>query len=450
MECVLFQLLPSTVKTGKSLFSSMDDFKSQSIENNEQTPKRMIIILCSISLISILSLIFNSMSSFRTENTVKHAPNSKSCLSTTTQPSFDQGYPASFIEDLVRDQQVSIVLPVYDNDRVYLAKLLRSMRNLCVGCTDVPIVIITDDKSKQSIYQILYNGTSSWPDEPIIAASFPKLSIKLLREVLPYYDVNNWTDESHLINGKYQIQSHKKMFGILNGATTRFAWLLDVDSFVFKPMVLKNFLRNYLSTPYIFTTHNWHISETLIPCAQNLTQNFLYTGYTIEVMHWILDREIVSALNDLVLKQYPNWNVSMFKTHVYFFELTYYHFIMFSQIQQKKYLQYRIIETRTLLGGDQSPLLQAVASGAQGGLIEKIGRSITNTPHIYRQIVDIWNKHHIEMFRPTGSELIVLDFALDTEILVMTSEFREDLYAMSQSGFWKDPEAALRNKAGNH
>lgn len=50
--------------------------------------------------------------------------------------------------------QISIVMPVYENDRVSLAKLLRSMRNLCNGCTDVTIVVITDDKSKQSIYHI--------------------------------------------------------------------------------------------------------------------------------------------------------------------------------------------------------------------------------------------------------------------------------------------------------
>jgi hypothetical protein len=291
----------------------------------------------------------------------------------------------------------------------------------------------------------LYNDTSLWHGEPTIAESFPQLSIKLLREVMPYYAVNGWTDENHLVNGKFQIQSHKKMFGILYGASTRFSWLLDADSFVFKPMVLKKMLRDYLSLPYIITTHNWEIWHTLIPCAQNLTGSFLYTGYTIEVMHWIFDKEIVSDLSDLVLTQYSNWNVPIFKDHVYFFELTYYHFVMSSQIQQRKYMQYKIIETRTLLGGNESPLFQAVAKTAQGGLIEKIGKSITEVPSIYHQVVHIWKELNIPVFRPDGSNLIALDFALDTQVVVMTNHFKEELYSMSQSGFWNNPILALSN-----
>jgi hypothetical protein len=183
------------------------------------------------------------------------------------------------------------VLPVYDGHRFEIANLLRSMRNLCIGCTEVPIIVVTDDKSKETIHNILYNETSLWPGEPTIARSFPQLSIKLLRDVMPYYAVNGWTDESHLVHGKHRMQSHKKMFGILNGVSTRFSWMLDVDSFIFKPMILKKMLRDYLSSPYIFTTHNREVGGGIIACAQNLTRSFRHTGYSIEIMHWIFDRD---------------------------------------------------------------------------------------------------------------------------------------------------------------
>jgi hypothetical protein len=162
-------------------------------------------------------------------------------------------------------------------------------------------------------------------------------------------------------------------------------------------------------------------------------------------MHWIFDREILSDFNKVVLTQYPNWNVPLFKSVPYFFELAYYHFIMSRQIEHRQYMQYKVIETRTLLGGDQSPLLDAVARTAMGGLIEKIGDSITKVPSIYHQIVKIWNELNIPFFRPDGSELVVLDFALDTKVVVMTNKPREALYRMSQSGFWKNPKLALEN-----
>jgi hypothetical protein len=361
------------------------------------------------------------------------------------QPNNGFGYPVQLVEDLVRDKEISIVLPVYEGDRVLLANLLRSMRNLCVGCTEVPIIVVTDDYSKKAIHKILYNDTSLWPGEATITESFPQLLIKLLREVLPYYEINQWTDQSHLINGKYQIQSHKKMFGILNGASTRFSWMMDVDSFIFKPMVLKKMLKDYLSLPYIITSHNWMKDQDLIDCPQNLTGSFLSTGYTLEIMHWIFDKEIVSDFNDLVLTQYPAWNVPMFKNHRYFFESAYYHFIMSSQIQQRHYMQYKVIEIRTLLGGNQSPLLQAVAKTAEGGLIERIGNSMTVIPNIYHQVVCIWKELKIPFFRPEGSQLVSLDFALDTEVVVMTSNYREELYKMSQSGYWENPVLALSN-----
>ena len=407
------------------------------------------IIVCGSLVFFIVTFIISSSSSSlglsRTMHNGQQLASLNSCCLNTKQLSSEFGYHPQLIEDLVRDQQISIVLPVHEADRNLIANLLRSMRNLCIGCTEVPVIVITDDKSKEAIYKTLYNDTSLWQGEPVIAQSFPKLSIKLLREVLPYYTINGWTDESHLMNGKYQIQSHKKMFGILNGASTRFSWILDVDSFIFKPMVLKKFLRDYLSSPYIITSHNWPVWPSLIPCAQKLTGSFLHTGYTIEIMHWIYDREIVSDFNDVVLAKYPNWNVPIFKDHVYFFELTYYHFLISSQIQQRKYMQYKVIEARTLLGGDESPLLKAVAESAKGGLVERIGNSMSNVPSIYKQIVDIWNKLHIQVFNPTGNALIVLDFALDTEVVVLTNEFREDFYRMSQSGIWKNMTYALDN-----
>jgi hypothetical protein len=417
------------------------------------SPRRQAIILCTaLAIFSFVSI--GIASSFRSGRIIYNGDNftsvkfyHSSCgkSSDTKQSNHGFGYPEQLIEDLIRDKEISIVLPVYDAHRVEIVNLLRSMRNLCIGCTEVPVIVVTDDKSKEAIYNILYNDTSVWPGEAAIAKSFPQLSIKLLREVLPYYAVNNWTDESHLINGKYAIQSHKKMFGILNGASTRFSWMLDVDSFVFKPMVLKKMLRDYLSLPYIITSHNWPVQQTLIPCAQNLTRSFLSTGYTIEVTHWIFDREIVSDLNDLVLTQYPTWHVPLFKTHLYFFELTYYHFLMSNQIQHRKYMQYKIIEIRTLFGGDESPLLQAIAKNSQGGLIEKIGFALTNVPSIYHQVVHIWKELNIFVFRPDGSELVALDFALDTKMLVMTNHFREELYRMSQSGYWNNPILALNN-----
>jgi hypothetical protein len=281
--------------------------------------RRQVIILC--TTLAVVSLVWIGISSsFRSQRTsdngeqfprLKFYRSGFGTFSDTKQPTCGFGYPIQLIEDLVRDKEVSIVLPVYDGHRIEIANLLRSMRNLCIGCTEVPIIVITDDKSKKTIHKILYNDTSLWPGEPTIAKSFPQLSIKLLRDVMPYYAVNGWTDESHLVHGKHRMQSHKKMFGMLNGASTRFSWMLDVDSFIFKPMVLKKLLRNYLSSPYILTSHNWAVNADLIPCAQNLTRSFRHTGYSIEIMHWIFDREILSDFNDLVLTQYPNWNVPL-------------------------------------------------------------------------------------------------------------------------------------------
>ena len=424
-----------------------------SVEQRKLLRRTQVIILC--TTLAVVPLMWIGISSsfrlYRTIDngvqvrTLKFYRSAFGTFSDTKKPTCEFGYPIQLIEDLVRDKEISIVLPVYDGHRIEIANLLRSMRNLCIGCTEVPIIVVTDDKSKETIYKILYNETSLWPGEPTIANSFPQLSIKLLRDVMPYYAVNRWTDESHLVNGKHQMQSHKKMFGMLNGASTRFSWMLDVDSFIFKPMVLKKMLRDYLSLPYILTSHNWGVGAGLIACAQNLTRSFQHTGYTIEIMHWIFDREILSDFSDLVLTQYPNWNVPLFKTHLYFFELAYYHYIMSSQIEDRKYMQYKVIEIRTLLGGDESPLLQAVAKTAMGGLIEKIGKSMTEVPSIYQQVVQIWKELNIPFFRPDGSELVALDFALDTEVVILTNHPREGLYRMSQSGFWNNSTLALSN-----
>jgi hypothetical protein len=355
------------------------------------------------------------------------------------------GYPLQLIEDLVRDKEISFVFPVHQGDRRLLVNLLHSMRNLCMGCTEVPVIVITDDASKKAIRKSLYNDTSLWPGEATIAQSFPWLLVKLLSDVMPHYNVNKFNEAKFLTNERFLIQSHKKMFGILNGASTRFVWVMDVDSFVFKPMSLKQILKNYLLSPYIFTSHNWNVGQDVVDCAQNLTRSFLSTGYTIEVMHWIYDREIVSDLNNLVRTQYPNWNAPILRTNRYFFELLYYHFIMSSQIQHRKYMQYKIIETRTLLGGDRSPLLQAIVKTASGGLLERVCGSISRIPGIYHQVVNIWKELKIPVFRPEGSQLVALNFGLDTDVVVMVNHYVEELYRMSQSGYWKNPIAALNN-----
>ena len=433
----------------------------QPIEHNDNGPvalfkllqRRQVIILC--TTLAVVSLVWMGISSsFTFKRTIDNGEqfprlkvnrSSFKTFSDTEALTWRYGYPTQLIEDLVRDKEISILISVHDGHRFEIANLLRSMRNLCVDCTEIPVIVITDDKSKETIHKILYNEISLWSGEATTAESFPQLSIKLLRDVMPYYAVNGWTDESLSESGPFQFQSHKKMFGILNGTSTRFSWILDVDSFIFKPMVLKNMLKDYLSSPYIFTSHNWRVMHDLISVVQNLTRSFQHLGYTIEVMHWILDREIVSDYNKVVLAQYPTWNVPLFKIVPYFFELAYYHFIMSRQMEERKYMQYKVIETRTLLGGNQSPLLQAVTRTAEGGLIEKIGKSMTEVPNIYHQIVKIWNDLNIPFLRPDGSELVILDFALDTKVVVMNNHPREGLYKMSQSGFWNDSILALSN-----
>jgi hypothetical protein len=108
-------------------------------------------------------------------------------------------------------------------------------------------------------------------------------------------------------------------------------------------------------------------------------------------------------------------------------------------------MQYKIIETRTLLGGNQSPLLEAVVKTAVGGLIERIGDSMTKVPSIYQSIVNIWKKLKIPVYRPEGSEVNSMNFGLDTDVVVMTNFYTEELYRMSQSGYWKNPTIALNN-----
>jgi hypothetical protein len=419
----------------------------------EQLQRRWKIILCgALVLFFFVSIsIFQPFKSHRTIYkdkefaSLKFYRSKSGSFSSTKQFNNGYGYPVELVEDLVRDKEISFVFPVHQGDRGLLVNLLRSMRNLCMGCTEVPIIVVTDDASKESIFKILYNETSPWPGEAVISQSFPHLSIKLLREVMPYYTVNKWNDESFLKNGKYLIQSHKKLFGILNGASTRFVWVMDVDSFIFKPISLRKMLKEYLSLPYIFTTHDWTPGRDITDCPPNITRNFQSTGYSLEVMHWIYDREIVSDLNDLVLTQFSNWNVPIIMTNRYFFELLYYHFIMSNQIQYRQYMQYKIIEIRTLLGGNESPLLQAIARTAMGGLIENIGVSVTKTPSIYRQIAQMWKELKIFCFRPQGSQLVSLDFALDTEVVIMTNYYVEELYRMSQSGYWKNATFALNN-----
>jgi hypothetical protein len=415
--------------------------------------RRQILIWSTLAIFSLASIgISFSFKSRRIISDCEQVPSLKfyrsdsGTFSCTKQCNIGFGYPPQLIEDLVRDKEISFVFPVHAGDRGLLVNLLRSIRNLCVDCTEVPIIVITDDASKKAIHEILYNNnTSPYPEEPTIAASFPKLLIKLLRDVMPYYAVNQWNDDSLLVNGKHTIQSHKKMFGVLNGASTRFSWVMDVDCFFFKPMSLAKVLKTYLSSPYILTTHDWPVTDGIYECTQHLTQSFLSTGYTVEVMHWILDREIVSDFNNLVLKQYPTWNVPILFKKMYFFEHTLYHFMMTNQILNHKYMQYRVIEVRTLLGGNQSPLFQAILKTSGGGLIERISTSITNIPSIYHDVVHIWKELKIPVFRPEGSQQVSIDFALDKDVVIMTNSFKEELYRMSQSGYWKNPEVALKN-----
>ncbi|UJR35696.1 hypothetical protein I4U23_028445 [Adineta vaga] len=332
-------------------------------ENHEQWKTIVTsILLCFASIFLVTSYSFKSV-------TIS-GKNSNVC-NCRKQAKNNYGYPSELIENLVRDKDISFVFPVYSGHAESLLNLLRSIRNLCDDCTQVPIIIITDDESQKLIHEILHKNHSL--SDPAMKQSFPNLSIKLLRDVMPYYEANKWNDNSLLVNGKYLFQSHKKMFGVLNGASTRFSWVMDVDGFIFKPMSLAKILKNYLSLPYIFTAHGWSVGRDVFECAENLTGNFLSTGYTLEIMHWIYDREIVSDFNKVVLSQYPTWNIPILFQKTYFFEVVYYHFIMSNQILYRKYMEYRIVDVRTLLGGNFSSLLQTVANSANGGMIERIG-----------------------------------------------------------------------------
>ncbi|CAF1081292.1 unnamed protein product [Adineta ricciae] len=235
------------------------------------------------------------------------------------------------------------------------------------------------------------------------------------------------------------------MFGVLNGASTRFSLVMDADGFIFKPMSLAHISKIYLSSPYIFTAHGWSVGRDMIECAENLTGSFLSTGYTLEIMHWIYDREIVSDLNKVVLSQYPTWNVPMLFRKPYFFEVAYYHFIMSNQILYRKYMEYRVVDVRTLLGGNFSPLFQAVTSSGSGGMIERIGLSMIKFPKIYNDIIHIWKIFQIPFYRPEGDERVQLDFVLDTDAVVMTNNFMLGLYRMGMSDYWKNPQEALKN-----
>ncbi|CAF1185548.1 unnamed protein product [Adineta ricciae] len=125
--------------------------------------------------------------------------------------------------------------------------------------------------------------------------------------------------------------------------------------------------------------------------------------------------------------------------------VAYYHFIMSNQILYRKYMEYRVVDVRTLLGGNFSPLFQAVTSSGSGGMIERIGLSMIKFPKIYNDIIHIWKIFQIPFYRPEGDERVQLDFVLDTDAVVMTNNFMLGLYRMGMSDYWKNPQEALKN-----